>query len=254
MGSRANDVKRALVTGGASGIGREVAVQLARSGFKLVIADRNVDGMDQVQHQIRAGGGSCDTVEVDLAQADSVHRLFRTPAVHEQALDVLVCTAGISKRQPLLETTQTVWRDILEVNLTATFNTMQEAARLMTHGAGRIVTISSHSAALGSVGRGAYAASKGGLTAMTRVMAVEIARLGITVNCVAPGPIATPMTAGHTEHQKQAWLDRLPIKRYGTPAEVASAVIYLCSADAAYITGQTIYVDGGFSAAGIMND
>ncbi len=152
------------------------------------------------------------------------------------------------------DTSLAAWQSVLDLNLTAAFLCARAAARRMTGGWGRIVNIASHSAILGSAGRGAYAASKGGMVAMTRVLAVELASRGITCNAVAPGPIETAMTARHDAAQRSAWLAALPIRRYGTAEEVAAAVGFLCSRDAGYITGQVLCVDGGFAAAGLLSD
>ena len=229
-----------------------MALRLARDAVEVVLADKNIADARTLAEAIATSGGRARAVEIDLADLDATARLCELALPDGQPLDILVCAAGIAKRTPLADTSLQAWQGLLDVNLTASFLCCREAVRRMTRGSGRIVNVASHSALFGSAGRGAYAASKGGMTAMTRVLAVEAAAAGITVNTVAPGPIDTAMTSRHDDEQRQRWLDVLPIKRYGTADEVAAAVVFLCSVDAAYITGQTLSVDGGFSAAGLL--
>ncbi|MDQ3318443.1 MAG: SDR family oxidoreductase, partial [Actinomycetota bacterium] len=167
-------------------------------------------------------------------------------------LDTLVTSAGVARSQPFLQTSLELWQETLNVNLTGTFLCCQAAAPAMAAArGGRIVTIASVSGQRGGTGRAAYGASKGGVIALTRVMAVELARHNITVNAIAPGPIETPMIAElHTTADRAAWLKGVPAGRYGTPAEVAAAAVFLASDEAGYVTGHVLNVDGGFDAAG----
>jgi NAD(P)-dependent dehydrogenase (short-subunit alcohol dehydrogenase family) len=244
--------RTALVTGAASGIGRATALRLASDAVEVVIADRNVAGANEVAAAIRAAGGRARVAEIDLSDLSAVERLFDVALADGEALDILVCAAGFANRSPLADTSLQNWQSLMDVNLTSVFLCCRGAVARMTRGSGRIVNVASHSALLGSVERGAYAATKGGMAAMTRVLAVEIASAGITANTVAPGPIDTAMTSRNDDAQRRKWLDALPIKRYGTADEVAAAIVFLCSRDAAYITGQLLSVDGGFSAAGLL--
>ena len=242
---------RALVTGAASGIGRAVALRLAATGVEVIVADRDADGAEATVDAIRSRAGKARAVIVDLADQRAAEQLCGT-ALAGQSLEILVNAAGKAQRAALADTSVEAWNGVIDVNLTSAFLCAREAAARMTGGFGRIVNVASHSALLGSVGRGAYAASKGGMVAMTRVLAVELGARGITCNAVAPGPIETAMTAKHPQAQRDIWLAALPIRRYGSADEVAALIAFLCSKDAGYITGQLISIDGGFSAAGLM--
>jgi NAD(P)-dependent dehydrogenase (short-subunit alcohol dehydrogenase family) len=246
--------KAAIVTGGANGIGREIAPRLAAAGAAVLVADRDGAGAEAVAGEIAATGGRVVGREVDVRDPAGCEALVA--AAHEAfgRLDVLVTSAGIAHSRPFLRTSLELWQETLAVNLTGTFLCCQAAAPAMAAvGGGRIITIASVSGQRGGTGRAAYGASKGGVITLTRVMAVELARHNITVNAIAPGPVETPMVATlHTAADRAAWLGSVPAKRYGTPAEVAAAAVFLASDEASYITGHVLNVDGGFGAAGVI--
>ena len=246
--------KAAIVTGGANGIGREIAPQLAAAGAAVLVADRDGAGAEAVAEEIAATGGRAVGRELDVRDPAGCEALVA--AAHEAfgRLDALVTSAGIARSRPFLRTSLELWQETLAVNLTGTFLCCQAAARAMVaSGGGRIITIASVSGQRGGTGRAAYGASKGGVITLTRVMAVELAQHNITVNAIAPGPVETPMVAAlHTATDRAAWLGSVPAQRYGTPAEVAAAVVFLASDEASYITGHILNVDGGFGAAGVI--
>jgi NAD(P)-dependent dehydrogenase (short-subunit alcohol dehydrogenase family) len=246
--------KAAIVTGGASGIGREIAPRLAAAGAAVLVADRDGEGAEAVAGEISASGGRALGWAVDVRDPAGCEALIAAAREAFGRLDALVTSAGIARSRPFLETSLELWQETLDVNLTGTFLCCQAAAPAMiATGSGRIITIASVSGQRGGTNRAAYGASKGGVITLTRVMAVELAQHNITVNAIAPGPIETPMaTAMHTAANRAAWLGSVPAQRYGTPAEVAAAVVFLASDEASYITGHVLNVDGGFGAAGVM--
>ena len=246
--------KVAIVTGGASGIGREIAPRLAAAGAAVLVADRDGAGAEAVAGEIAASGGRALGWAVDVRNPAGCEALVAAAREAFGRLDALVTSAGIARSRPFLQTSLELWQETLDVNLTGTFLCCQAAAPAMiAAGGGQIITIASVSGQRGGINRAAYGASKGGVITLTRVMAVELARHNITVNAIAPGPIETPMaSAMHAAADRAAWLGSVPAQRYGTPAEVAAAVVFLASDEASYITGHVLNVDGGFGAAGVI--
>lgn len=246
--------KAAIVTGGANGIGREIALSLAAAGAAVLVADRDGAGADAVAGEVEAAGGRAVGQTVDVRDPEGCEALVTSACETFGRLNVLVTSAGVARSRPFLRTSLELWQETLAVNLTGTFLCCQAAAPTMVAaGGGRIITLASVSGERGGTGRAAYGASKGGVITLTRVMAVELARHNITVNAISPGPVETPMVAElHTAEDRAAWMGRVPARRYGTPAEVAAAAVFLASDEASYVTGHVLNVDGGFGAAGVI--
>lgn len=235
------------------GIGGEVCQRLCAVGMTVVIADRDVAAAEKHAVHIRVGGGNVSVIEVDVAKPDSIALGFDRVAQQFGRCDVLVNCAGIAKVFPFLDFPLDNFVATMSVNLTGTMLCAQHAARLMVKQHwGRIVNIASVAGmrAVGT-GRTAYGTSKGAVIALTRQMAVELAEHGITVNAVSPGPVDTPMTRVlHTDKFRQEYSSAIPMNRYGTTSEIAAAVMYFVSEEAAYTTGVSLAVDGGFLASG----
>lgn len=243
--------KVAVVTGGGNGIGAATAVRLAAEGGAVVVADIDDAGAKTVSGQIVAAGGRAIACRADVSVPAQVEAMFALARKEFGPAGILVSAAGVGAQKYFLDTPVETLAAMYDVNVKGTFLCAQVGARDMIKlGGGRIVNFSSHSGLLGSSGRAAYAASKGGVIAMTRVMAIDLAQHRITVNAVAPGPIAVPRQK-HNEERREAWMKAVPLARYGTAEDVAGATLFLVSDDAAYITGQTLSVDGGFTAAGL---
>ena len=242
----------AVITGSARGIGRAIAEAMAAAGARVVISDRDGEAAARTAGQI---GDAAIAVTADVAEPAQVEALFAQAARVLGRVDILVNNAGIGAPRLLLDLELEEWERIIKVNLTGAMLCSQQAARRMiAQGTGgKIVNIVSLSGQKGGVGRAAYGASKAGLEVLTKIMAVELADHRIAVNAIAPGPIMTEV--GRTMHTKEtieAYHRLIPQRRYGEPEEIATAAVFLASPDAAYITGHTLNVDGGFLAAGLM--
>lgn len=248
--------RSAIVTGGGSGIGEGIAKRLARDGASVLVADINEEAAVRVAAEIAAAGGTAAPWRMDVTDEASVDAAVAEAGRRFGRLRIAVCNAGITDRVPVLEMSLAAFERVLRVNLIGCFLTARAAGRAMAatpDAGGRIVTISSVSGQFGGTGRAAYGASKGGIEMLTRVLAVELAPHGILVNAVAPGPTQVARTA-HGPRQRAAFLDRMAVKRYGTPEDVGAAVAFLCSGDNAFVTGQVLNVDGGFASSGVMYD
>jgi NAD(P)-dependent dehydrogenase (short-subunit alcohol dehydrogenase family) len=244
----------AIITGGASGIGRAVARRLASLGAGVAIADANEAGAAAVAEELSKGGARGIALQVDVRLPEDADRMVRETVSGLGGLDILVHSAGIGIERAFLETSPEEWRRIIDVDLSGTFYCCQAAAREMARrGYGRIVTLASVAGVRGGVMRAAYGAAKGGVITLTKVMAVELAEHGVTVNALAPGAIETELVQKmHSAETRRMYRAGIPLDRYGTPEEVAATVVFLAGEEAGYVTGHVLSVDGGFLAAGIM--
>ncbi len=243
-----------LVTGAGRGIGRELALAFAQEGARVAVLDRDADNAAAVVREIAKLGRTGAFIALDLEDHRGIPGKLASFLESFGPVDILVNNAAVVLARSFLATTPDDLERVLAVNFLAPFACCQAVAPgMMAKHWGRIINIASHSGLKGSSNRSAYAASKGALIAATRVVAVELAPHGITVNAVAPGPIETEHTrGGHSESRRRAWSDAVPMGRYGRGDEVAGAAVFLASDQASYITGQTLAVDGGFTEAGLI--
>jgi len=246
------DGKRALITGGGRGIGRACAVAMAQSGAEVVVTSRTSEQLDETVALIGQQGGKATAIPCDLSDRGAVGDMSAELLGTDKRLDILINNAAIS---PIVREFEKVepaeWEQILDVNVNATFGLIRLLAPIMlAQGSGSIVNLSSIAAVRALPKLAPYSASKAALAAMTRSMAAEWARAGVRVNAVAPAYIETEMTAAVSEHPRlrQSIVDRTPMGRWGQPEEVAWAVVFLASEAASYITGHTLFVDGGWTS------
>ncbi len=246
--------KVALVTGAGRGIGREIALAFSREGARVVAVDRDEQTVAQTVADIVAAGAQALAVRADVGKPPDVERAMHSTLDAFGQLDILVSNAGVGFHRAILDLELADWNRVLQVNLTGTFLMVQAAGKAMSpRKSGSIIVMGSTSGQRGAMARVAYGVSKAGVMQLVKVAAVEFAPLGIRVNALAPGPIVTPLSMGnHTAAQKSAYLERIPLGRYGECAEVAAAAVFLASDDASYVNGHTLNVDGGMNAAGLM--
>ncbi|SEL46991.1 glucose 1-dehydrogenase [Roseovarius azorensis] len=244
----------ATVTGAGRGMGEAIARRLAQEGAAVVVSDIDGENAEKAAARIRQSGGRALALRTDVGEETDATELAATAVREFGGLDIHVNNAGISTAKLFLETAREDMERILRVNLTGAMLCAQAAVRVMLEKRyGRIINIASLSGQRGGIGRTAYGASKAGLELMTKVMSVELASRGITINNVAPGAIATEMAVQmHDQATRDAYHYLIPQRRYGTPEEIASAVAYLASEEAAHICGATLNVDGGYLTAGLM--
>jgi 3-oxoacyl-[acyl-carrier protein] reductase len=235
----------ALVTGASRGIGRAIATKLAAQGATVVAAARERNAADTVDG-ITAAGGTAEVASVDVADQAAIDALVAGALERHGRIDILVNNAGIAKDQLMLRMKREDWDAVIATNLTAAFLLTQAVLKpMIRQKSGRIVCISSVVGQRGNAGQANYAASKAGLIGFAKAVAQEVASRNITVNVVAPGLIETDMTRGLTGDAREAWASTIPLKRLGTPDDIAAAVCFLASPEASYITGQVLAVNGG---------
>jgi len=240
------DGKTALVTGASQGIGEAIAQRLAERGAKVVLAARNADKLERVREGILAVGGSVHALVLDLSRPEEIGERLKDLPQGFDAIDVLVNNAGITGDNLLARMSLEQWRTVLDTNLTGAFAVTREVVRgMMRRRWGRIVTISSVIGLMGNAGQANYAAAKAGLIGFSKSLARELASRNITANVVAPGFIETAMTEALPEATRAEMFDRIPLRRLGRPEDIASAVVYLASDEAGYVTGQVLNVSGG---------
>lgn len=238
--------KVALVTGASQGIGRAVALRLAKDSFRLALAARNEEKLKQVASEITGSGGQAAVFVLDIASEESIKTTTKAVLAHFGKIDVLVNNAGITRDNLLLRMKRSDWDDVLATNLTGTFLLTQAVMGAMIRArSGRIINISSVVGRMGQAGQANYAATKAGLIGFTKSLAREVASRGVTANVVAPGYIESPMTAVLDEKQSQSIVSHIPLGRIGKDADVAHAVAFLASEEAGYITGHVLDVNGG---------
>ena len=238
--------KVALVTGASQGIGRATSVALAEAGAKVVVAARNVERLAALVGEIQAGGGEALALPMDVADAGQVKNGFQEVLGRFGKLDILVNNAAITRDTLALRMKLDDWDAVLRTNLTGAHLCIQQAlGAMLRQRSGRIINVTSVVAETGNAGQANYVASKAGLIGLTRAIAVEVASRSITVNAVAPGFIETPMTDPLSAELKEKMKSLIPLGRFGKDREIATAIVFLASDEAGYITGQVLDINGG---------
>ena len=235
--------KKALITGASGGIGKEIAKVLIEHNAEVCISGRNHEELNDLKKTL---GKKCHVVTCDLSKKDEILELVKKTEEFMEYIDILINNAGITKDNIFLRMSENEWEDVLSVNLNSTFSIL----KLITKGMvkrkyGRIINISSIVGVTGGAGQVNYSASKAGLIGLTKSLSQEIATRNITVNCIAPGFIETPMTEKLDVKRKDAIISSIPMNRIGTPKDLSSAIIFLASQESSYITGQTLHINGG---------
>ncbi len=239
--------KVALITGGGRGIGAAVARRFAQEGAKIAIGDVDMEGAEKVASEIKDAGGEALICKADVRKRDEVEAMVDYVLKEYGRLDILINNAGVTRDNLCARMSEEDWDFVVDVNLKGTFLCSKAAFRPMRKQRyGKIVNTASV-AVRGNIGQANYSASKAGIIGLTRTLALEFARAGICVNCIAPGFIETPMTEGLPEKVREEALKRIPLGRIGRPEEVANLHLFLASPESDYITGQVFFIDGGVS-------
>jgi 3-oxoacyl-[acyl-carrier protein] reductase len=236
----------ALVTGASQGIGRTCAIRLAKDGAAVAVAARNQEKLNELVAEIKAAGGNAAAFSLDVANEDQIKETMKAAIAQFGKVDILVNNAGITRDQLVMRMKRADWDAVLQTNLTSAYLCIQQAiGSMLKQRWGRIINITSIFGQTGQAGQANYAASKAGLIGLTMAMAREVGSRNITCNAIAPGFIETAMTAVLSDEFKQAAVKQIPLGRVGTPDDVASAVAFLASDEASYITGHVLNVNGG---------
>lgn len=237
--------KTALVTGATGGIGAAVARALHAQGATVAISGTRAEVLETLAAEI---GSRVHVLPCNLSDKEAVEKLVPSAEEKMEKLDILVANAGVTKDNLFVQMHDDEWDQVIAINLTATFRLTRAAVKgMMRRRFGRVIGISSVVGVTGNPGQGNYTASKAGMIGMMKSVAAEYAKRNVTANCIAPGFIATPMTDKLNEKQREAILGRVPAGKLGTPADVAAAAVYLASNEAAYLTGQTLHINGGMA-------
>jgi 3-oxoacyl-[acyl-carrier protein] reductase len=239
--------KTALVTGATGGIGGAIARALHQQGATVAVSGRQAEKLELLAKEL---GDRVHVLPCDLADRAAVSKLIDEAIAKLGRLDILVNNAGLTRDNLFMVMKDEQWDEVIAVNLTSTFMLCRAAARAMLRAKpnfGRIINIASISGVFGNPGQGNYSASKAGMIGMTKSLAREVGARSITANCIAPGFIVTPMTQALNQKQTEEIAKMIPAQRFGTPEEIAAGVVYLASEEAAYITGQTLHINGGMA-------
>jgi 3-oxoacyl-[acyl-carrier protein] reductase len=237
--------KTALVTGASGAIGGAIARALHGNGATIAMSGTRREQLDTLASEL---GSRVHVLPCDLADKDAVEALVPAAEAAMEKLDILVANAGVTKDNLFVQLRDEDWEKVIGVNLTATFRLTRAAvSRMMRRRWGRVIGITSVSGFTGNPGQGNYTASKAGMVGMLKSVAMEYAKRNVTANCIAPGLVTSAMTEKLNDKQRETILSRVPMGRLGTPLEIAAAAVYLASEEAAYVTGQTIHINGGMA-------